>query len=322
MLRQILVTALIAGLGWCGLGVGSVQSDNETATFSLPGSTLLFGTSNQLVTNTPGRVESIRPPREVPANQGFFTYPSQSANGDLISWGFFTKAEKTVKATRTRSVLGIYSRTDQRWKTFGDLDDTGKIEATSISPDNLHVAFVHEEDHTKNYKRELRILDLNDGSIRSVPRPSIWYRTTLSWSPDSKKIAIIINQTSKKDPVLAVLDLQSDNLRTLGEGIGAAWSPDGVWIAYFSASGEKCMLVHPDGTGTTIVANLRQSLFTSTRFGWGGPVWSPDSKYLLMTEMMGDLRTFGVAELDLQRGRLRTVKRPALPIFGWVRNGP
>lgn len=322
MLRQILVTAMIAGLGWCSLGVGSVQSDNERATFSLPDSTLLFGTSNELVRNTLGDVESIRPPLEVSANYGFFTYPSQSANGDLISWGFFTKADKTVKETRTRSALGIYSRADHKWRTFGDLDDTGKIEATSISPDNLHVAFVHEEDHTKNYKRELRILDLNDGTIRGVPRPSIWYRATLSWSPDSKKIVIIINQTSKEDSLVAVLDLQSGNLTTLGEGIGAAWSPDGVWIAYFSASGENCLLVHPDGTGANIVASLRPSLFTSKRFGWGGPVWSPDSKHLLMTEMMGDLRTFEVAELDLESGRIRTAKRPALPIFGWVRNEP
>jgi hypothetical protein len=320
MLRKILFTTVIAGLGWTGLGAESVGSGNEMYTFSMPESTLLFGTANELVRNTIGHAESIRAPFEVSANSGFFTYPSISSSGDLIAWGFFTKIEKAAKGTQTRSALGVYSLANQTWKTFGDPEDTGSIDVTSISPDNLHVAFVHEEEYTKNFERDLRILDLDDGVIRSIPHPSIWYRTTLSWSPDSKKIVMIIDQVSKSDPAVAIVDLQSGNVTTLGEGLGAAWSPSGEWIAYLDTTGEKCVLVHPDGTGKKVVAHLHQSVSSSEHFGWGGPVWSPDSKHLLVTEMMGDLRTFGIAELDMESGRIRTIKRPALPIFGWARN--
>jgi len=320
MFRGLVLAVVLAGIGLHA--EGQHAHDDTKASFSLLGSILLFGTYDEVAIATPGHVEGIRPGAEITANHGFFSYPSLSYKGGLITWGFFTKVEKTATGIRTRSALGVYSLANHKWKTFGDPDDTGSIDATSISSDNLHVAFVHEEDRKDNYKRDLRILNLNDGVIHGISHPSIWYRTTLSWSPDSKKIVLIINQVSREDPLVAVLNLQTGGIETLGEGIGAAWSPDGNWIAYYGASGEKCLLVHPDGTGTKVVARLHQSWFSSTRFGWGAPVWSPDGRHLLMTEMMGDLRTFGVAELDLENGRLRTIRRPALPIFGWARNGP
>lgn len=289
----------------------SLYAGDEKATFSLPGSTLLFGTYDELFSTMPGHIETIKPPVEITANHGFFVYPSISPRGDLIAWGFATQVKKEPKGYRARFALGVYSRANRIWKTYAESEGIQSIAATSFSPDGLHVAFVIEKDE----KKELSILDIDTGAMRNIPHPSMWHRTNLSWSPDSKNILLIINQPSKDSPSVAVLNTETGSVQSLGEGIGAAWSPIGEWIAYYDPSGERCLLVHPDGTGLKTVAKLQSS---SKHFGWGGPVWSPDGKQLLVNEMKDDLRTLDVVLLDIESGRTKTEARAGLPVFGWA----
>jgi hypothetical protein len=311
MFRELIVATVVVGIG---VHTGGQHADDTKASFSLPRSTLLFSTYDELVISTSDHIEAVRPPMEISANHGFFSYPSISQSGDLIAWGFATQTHKEATKYLTQYALGVFSRTNKKWTIYAGLDRIGRIEALSFSPDRLHVAFVNEKDD----KRELLILDLNSGAIRTIPHPGLWYRTSLSWSPDSKCIVMIINQASKDNPFVAILHLETSDLQTLTEGIGATWSPNGEWIALYDPSGEKCLIVHPDGTAMKTVAKLRETTFSSNHFGWGNPVWSPDSKRLLMTEIKGDLRSFDVDVLDLESGRIRTMKRDSLPIFGWV----
>ena len=63
---------------------------------------------------------------------------------------------------------------------------------------------------------------------------------------------------------------------------GAAWSPDGRWIAFASerSGGLQMWLCNPDGT------NLR--LLTAMDSTWGmAPVWSPDSQWIAFTADQG-----------------------------------
>lgn len=286
-------------------------------TFSLPDSVLLFGSYDELQISLPGRVETIKPPVEVKANGGYLAYPSISPRGNLIAWGFATQIEKVPQIACVLSLcyqaqftLGVYSLSNKVWKTYGQFDDLG---TASFSPDGSHIALDTGRVPSKN----LLILDLGNGTLKEIPHPQLWYRTTLSWSPDSKSMVLIMTLPSKDNPLVSVLNLETGSVQSLDEGIGAAWSPTGNWIAYFDPLGERCLLVHPDGTELKTVTKLHQSLFSSKRFGWGGPVWSSDGKQLLVTEMNGGL-SFDVVLVDIESGQTTTEKRDGLPVFGWT----
>lgn len=310
MLTKVILRSVLAGVG---LYAVSLYGGDAKATFSLPDSVLLFGTYDELLSAAPGGVQTIRPPVEIAANHGYFAYPSISQQGDLIAWAFATGIHKAGNHG-AQFALGIYSQANRSWRIYDKLEGAGSIEATSFSADGLHVAFVGEKDG----KRQLSILDLASGDVRSAARASIWYRTTLSWSPDSEHVVMIMSQASRDNPVVAIVDLEAGGIKPLGEGIGASWSPNGEWIAYYDALGERCLVAHPDGTGAKVVANLRQSAFSAKHFGWGGPVWSPDSKQLLMSAMKGDLLTLDVVRVDIESGRMTTERRTGLPVFGWA----
>jgi Tol biopolymer transport system component len=73
-----------------------------------------------------------------------------------------------------------------------------------------------------------------------------------------------------------------------GETLEAAWSPDGLWVAFdMSDHGGPPDLfeIHPDGSGLTqITSSDQDGLFSF------GPVWSPDGSQLLFVR--------GVDEFD------------------------
>ena len=79
------------------------------------------------------------------------------------------------------------------------------------------------------------------------------------------------------------------------------------------------MLVHPDGTGGELALKLKDSWFASTRFGWGAPVWSPDSRQLLFNVVKNDGPALDVVLVDIATGRTVTKVTSGLPVFGWAR---
>jgi hypothetical protein len=78
------------------------------------------------------------------------------------------------------------------------------------------------------------------------------------------------------------------------------------------------MRVHPDGTGVKPALKLKDSWFASKHFGWGAPVWSPDSRQLLINVVKNDGPALDVVLLDIATGRTTTVSS-GFPVFGWAR---
>jgi WD40-like Beta Propeller Repeat len=128
----------------------------------------------------------------------------------------------------------------------------------------------------------------------------IWLRGTPSWSPDGTRLAVQIHRTDESS-FIAVLDIKSGEARPVGDGFQPQWSRDGKWIAYYS--GRTCVVVHPDGTGSTIALTLKDGWFTHKEFGWGSPLWSPDSRQLLLNVTKNGGPSLDVVLLDGATGK-------------------
>lgn len=282
-------------------------------TFSVSDSVLLFARPYYDVrVVTPDHSLVIRPPVDVPANNGLFNYPSISPRGDFIAWGIAVQGHPRP----TRFALGVYSIAERTWKTYGAFEDTG---ATAFSLDGSKIAFVAGESLRNP---SLFIFDVATAKMTSVPHPSgIPERATLSWSPDGKRL-VVETLGPEKSSLIVVFDPRTGEARPIGEGSNPAWSPTGQWVAYYDMLGKKCMLVHPDGTGTKVAKHGGGNFFGPREFVWG-PVWSPDGKKLLLNELKGDWRYINieVVVVDLETGRSTTKSKNGLPVFGWVSRG-
>jgi dipeptidyl aminopeptidase/acylaminoacyl peptidase len=291
----------------------SALYEQDKRSFSLPDSVLLFAyPGGELRVVTPDRVLEIKPPVDLPANHGLFNYPSISPRGDLIAWGFATADPHARHGVGF--VLGIYSIAEQKWRTYGALEDIG---ATAFSPDGSKIAFSAEEPARKD---AILIFDVATGKMTNVPHPrGIPERGALSWSPDGKRLVVETHRLEKPS-LIVVLDPSTGEVQPVGEGYNPSWSPTGEWIAYYASSGEKCMIIHPDGTGAKMVSRVKSSFFTVRAYSYGA-VWSPDGKKLLLNESRGENRAIDVVLLDLETGRTTTKTKNGFAAFGWIARG-
>jgi len=104
--------------------------------------------------------------------------------------------------------------------------------------------------------------------------------STLSISPDGKRIAAGINDAATGSPSVWIFDERAVRTRfTFGDGAdGAVWSPDGTKIAFQRLSKKSMIEVHvkpADGSGE------ETTVFTTDRPPVAGD-WSRDGKYLLV----------------------------------------
>jgi hypothetical protein len=87
---------------------------------------------------------------------------------------------------------------------------------------------------------------------------------------------------------IRVWDIDNNTETEVAAAEMPAWSPDGEWIAYVDSEKDQrhstVGLVRPDGSGDKIVIRLpRDDSFA------GSPVWSPDSKSLLLNVNRGHI---------------------------------
>lgn len=116
-----------------------------------------------------------------------------------------------------------------------------------------------------------------DGS--GAERLTNGYAEWVSWpSPDAKKI-VYTSYTNRWD--ITIMDIATRQTTSLNaEGLFAAWSPNGQFIAFTPDNGHNLWIARGDGSNLHKVPN--------TEFFFGGTVdWTADSEYLIVLTVSG-----------------------------------
>ena len=291
----------------------------------LPNSSLLVGWSPFFLVVT-NRREDVRlqPEYEQPDTRDSSSlFPSISRDGKTIAYA-------RLKAARPRRMLAIstYSITTGKQTEYATGEFSG---STAISPDASMLAYPGARPLGQAGKvpgdNHLHIVDLKTG--QQIPGPEITsspWPVFASWSPDSRQLAFAVSGE------IRVWDLGTGKVRKVADGDLPAWSPSGEWIAFLPGEwdpvlgrfvftsgrwGAKCLMVHADRSEQKTLVDWTGS--KAYRVFVGPPVWSPDSKTLLLNELDdGDKGTVTVHALDIETRKLRILSKKSNGVFGWA----
>src|SRR5580692_1334745 len=118
----------------------STSNAEGSGVFSMPGSVLLFGSTDaNLKLISPDHSESLSIPPGT-ANRPL-AVASIGLGGRIVSWGF-PVSNDPGKRWEVRCAVGVYLTSEHKWRTFGDFS---QIQATAISQDGSKVAFIGDE---------------------------------------------------------------------------------------------------------------------------------------------------------------------------------
>lgn len=100
----------------------------------------------------------------------------------------------------------------------------------ALSPDCKKIAFVGRYEAPEGRQYGLFVCNLITGHVQRLVEKAV--KTNAAWSPDSRKLAIGVGEGYTRDYPLWIVDKETgqiDDTKVLG--VGAAWSPDGKYIA-------------------------------------------------------------------------------------------
>lgn len=285
----------------------------------------LFGgsPSDLLAVTTPQGTFTVLPePGQPVTNNGTPTHASISSDGRLIG------CLRVKSARPAQVVVATYSIPDKVWTEYAR---ASSVLAVAISPDKSKLAvisIVREGDPAR-----LSIIDMRSSLSQVISTEPFPLDGNLSWSPDGGRIAYQVRLSSgganTYDAAIDVVELGTGMTRRVGRGQDPAWSPSGKWIAYLDSSGTwpvttKCMVARPDGSGEReLYAFPPVRKPNEQQYFIGAPVWSPDSKQLLLNELIDqglpviNMRR-NVHLLDFDTGKLTTRFRKVAPVIGWA----
>ncbi len=321
-------------------GICFSQAPNKKAVgcigcFSEPQSTLLFsGERGDLILATPNGNLTVP---HLPGWIGQYAspLPAISPSGDRVAWSLkFMLNADIVKCDPSKkgwcdltpkpiykSVMGVYSVRDKTWKQYGDFCSVG---SAAFSPDGEKVAFaVMTRPGNPTCvgvlgSEQLMILDLGTGQMTPVPGAGrVVEVEQLSWSPDGSALAVPeFPVPETKSLQVGVIRVGSGTQKVIAEGTDPSWSPKGDWIAYIAPGDQRCVIIHPDGTGARTVLDAGRRW---GGWGFGGPVvWSPEEDRLLLNESQIDGPHQDVKMVDLATGQVTTKSKNGQVVMGWV----
>lgn len=246
--------------------------------------------------------------------QNVNTEPGLSRDGMVV----VTARQKVCPPAPCRPlVLATYSVADASWKEYLEIPNGNGF---AISPDGAAVAYaVREQGHAAVH---LHFLDLKTGQETVSPVIGKTDRIRMNWSPDGRKIVFEMTfLTAEYRPLNAIeiLDIQTGQISKIALGQAPAWSPSGEWIAYYEPADPGSNLrrlwrIHPDGSRREILLKAPVGSIYS-----GQPVWSPDSKSILINEFAeGEKGTMDIYLFDLADHKLNVKFWSTYPVFGWA----
>jgi Tol biopolymer transport system component len=180
----------------------------------------------------------------------------------------------------------------------------------------------------------LRVLDLKTGKIIVGPEATV-NTGNITWSPDDQRMAFEKEVARSFDGMVIpplhavfVLNAEAGTVSKLADGTAPTWSPSGEWIAFYdyspgrddikhgwyAANANRVSMVHPDGTGYRVLFTFHRDWYFNI-----APVWSPDSKSLLINRIRDEEGNMDIYSLDLDTLKLTTKLKKTLPVYGWVR---
>jgi WD40 repeat protein len=267
---------------------------------------------HSLYLTTEGKTWTLQDDKEA----GDLVSASMSADGTIVASAHRIPGDPFTRAPRL--IVSTYSTADLKWTDRDGLEVlVGKI---SISPDGTRLACVTRE--MPGVASGMRILNLKTGEITVGPKLPERSGSGVSWSPDSRRIAFNKSLPGEDSiHTLYVWNVQTGAISRLASGMAPSWSPSGEWIAFIGEagkahSGEQYLvkLIHPDGTGVRVL-----TAFHSDVVAWSEPVWSPDSKTLLINVSRNpDKDTWDIFMLDLATLKFTKRFKNTTPVFGWV----
>jgi Tol biopolymer transport system component len=290
----------------------------------LPHSCLLIGLPPFFLELTGAQeVVRLQPEQEQPETRdATAVYPTLSRDGMVIAYA------RVVLSQYPRVVtVSTYSRKTDKHMDYASGTFSGSI---AISPDASKLEYGgHTSEGRFPADNHLHIVDLRSGEQSLGPEIVVsGWRVFASWSPDLERLAF------SDSGEIRVWDAKSGKVWKVADGDLPVWSPSGEWIAYLPGAwepdlkrivfnpghwGPQCWLVHPDGTERKKLIDWTQSK-RSPRFFSGAPVWSPDSRTILLNEMDNlEKMTVTVHAVDVSTAKVRTLFRHSYHVLAWAR---
>lgn len=191
----------------------------------------------------------------------------------------------------------------------------------TIAPAGNKMAFISDRDiYLDVYVRDIQDKDdiekvVSSGTTFEFEELNI-LQPTLTWSPDSKHIALALKQGG--NDIITIINVKTEehkNLPFTFRGIGSvSWSHDGSKIAFDAHNAEQSDIYVYDFTSKK-VTNITNDIFTDSQPSWGPKseniFFSSDRGKYLYTQMLPEdfnLFNFNYKQLDLYSTNFSTNK--------------
>ena len=228
----------------------------------------------------------------------FHVYTARPSSAGLGQLTFDKEACDPVPSPNGRHVLFERCGLPGLWVMNADGGAPAELAATgydgSWHPDSGRIVFLDGQTRT------IAIVNRDGAGRRLLPRQSDIPPT---WSPDGSSVLYV------RAGVLYVRREGADRAIAL-DAVGAAWSPDGRWIALTKVFGEQIDVIKPDGTARRRLTDVRRGPF--------GPAlaWSPRGRYVAFADLAG------IHVVEVATGRPRTLEqRAAASELAWSPSG-